>query len=72
MKRYRSRTVKCKLQHRATSRAESGEESRKLRRRTSQLDPSETAVGSERGPTCRQRQFIDREGPAAAINKRTV
>eukprot|EP00966_Prymnesium_polylepis_P033788 785366-Prymnesium_polylepis.1 len=41
---YWSRVIKCKLHHRATSRAEAAK--KKLRRRTSQL---ETAVGSERG-----------------------
>eukprot|EP00966_Prymnesium_polylepis_P281885 6513927-Prymnesium_polylepis.1 len=44
MKWYRYRTVKCKLHHRATITCR--KRRRKLRRRTSQLEP---AVGSERG-----------------------
>eukprot|EP00966_Prymnesium_polylepis_P316899 7322306-Prymnesium_polylepis.1 len=57
MKCYRSRTVKCKLHQRATSRAESGEESCGA--------PDQPARASYRvgaRPTCRQRQYIEREG----------
>eukprot|EP00966_Prymnesium_polylepis_P142683 3294235-Prymnesium_polylepis.1 len=51
---YRCWTVTCQLHHRATSRAESGEE--QLRRRTSQLDhllwrsPANVSAASVRQP----------------------
>eukprot|EP00966_Prymnesium_polylepis_P300370 6941175-Prymnesium_polylepis.1 len=46
MKWYRSRTVNCKLHHRATTYITCRKRRRKLRRQTSQLKP---CVGSERG-----------------------
>eukprot|EP00966_Prymnesium_polylepis_P101974 2361641-Prymnesium_polylepis.1 len=58
MKRYRCQTVKCKLRHRATSRAE--KEAAKKAAALDQPARASCRVGAQ--PTCRQRQYIDREG----------